>query len=222
MRMGAPEHKLFLPLGGEPIIVRTLRRLAHCQAIAGIVVVVHPEDRAWLQELEEAYDLQNIAGVVDGAGSRQESVRRGFEAIAGQPDLVLVHDGARPLVNTSQVDQVIRAAARHGAAILAVRVQDTIKRVIGDRVVETPAREELWAAQTPQVFRYALLAEAYLRAETDSFEGTDEASLVERLGQAVVVVSGSARNLKITTPDDLAMAEGLVFASRPDMVSDSF
>jgi len=220
--MGAPESKVWLPLGGEPILIRTLRRLAHCPAIAGIVVVVHPEDCARLAELEETYALPSIAGIVAGGESRQESVRRGFAAIAGNPDLVLVHDGARPLVNPNHVDQVIRAAARHGAAILALPAHDTVKRVREDRIVETLDRREVWAAQTPQVFRYGLLAEALRRADEDHFDGTDEASLVERLGHAVHVVQGSPRNLKITTPDDLAMAEGILAASRPEMAADPF
>ncbi len=218
--MGAPESKVWLPLGGEPILIRTLRRLAHCQAIAGIIVVVHPGDRQRLEELEETYELPNIAGVVDGGDSRQESVRRGFEAIAGNPDLVLIHDGARPLVNTSQVDQVIRAAARHGAAILALPIQDTVKRVQDGIVIETLSRDEIWAAQTPQVFRHALLADAFRRAEQEGFDGTDEASIVERLGHPIHIVPGSHRNLKITTPDDLAMAEGILRSSRSEMVAD--
>jgi 2-C-methyl-D-erythritol 4-phosphate cytidylyltransferase len=218
--MGAPEHKLWLPLGGEPILIRTLRRLAHCQAIAGIVVVIHPGDREKLGELEERYELPNIAGIVDGGETRQESVARGFRAIAGRPDLVLIHDGARPLVNTGQVDAVIRAAARHGAAILALPIHDTVIRIEAGVARETVSREDLWAAQTPQVFRYGLFEEALQRAEADGFVGTDEASLVERLGRDVHVVEGSPRNLKITTPDDLAMAEGILNASRPEMVAD--
>ncbi len=220
VRMGAPEPKVWLPLGGEPILIRTLRRLAHCQAIAGMVVVVAPGDRQRLLELEETYDLANIAGIVEGGETRQESVLRGFRAIAGSPDLVLIHDGARPLVNPSQVDLVIRAGARHGAAILAVPLHDTVKRVRDCIVQDTAPREEFWAAQTPQVFRYTLLEEALRKAAADGFAGTDEASLVERLGHPVHVVPGSSRNLKITTPDDLAMAEGLLSASRPDMVAD--
>lgn len=218
--MGAPENKVWLPLAGEPILIRTLRRLAHCPAIAGIIVVVHPGDRQRLLELEETYDLPNIAGVVDGGESRHESVRRGFEAIAGNPDLVLVHDAARPLVNTSQVDQVIRAAARHGAAILALPIRDTVKRVLDGIVLETLPRDQIWAAQTPQVFRHGLLAEAYRRSVEDAFEGTDEASLVERVGHPVHVVPGSHRNLKITTPDDLAMAEGILRSSSSEIVAD--
>jgi 2-C-methyl-D-erythritol 4-phosphate cytidylyltransferase len=151
--------------------------------------------------------IPRLAAAVAGGAERQDSVRAGLRALPGDVSFVAVHDAARPLVRAADVARVVAAAREHGAALLAVRVRDTLKRVRGGRVVETPPRDECWAAQTPQVFRRDWLEEALAKAEADGFLGTDDAQLVERLGLPVRVVEGDPANLKITFPEDLALAE---------------
>lgn len=205
--MGGPDSKLWLKLDTDPILVWTLRNLSRARLVDGIVVVVRHEDCARARELCAAYGLPKIAQIVPGGASRQESVCLGFETLPANTDLVLVHDGARPFIDPLCVDRVVEAGAKYGAAILAIPLQDTVKQVHDARVVETVSRKALWAAQTPQVFRYALFSAALDRARCDRYVGTDEASLVERLDHPVHVLPGSPKNLKVTTPDDLALAE---------------
>jgi 2-C-methyl-D-erythritol 4-phosphate cytidylyltransferase len=155
-------------------------------------------------------DLSGRVVLVAGGEERQDSVRRGLEAL-GDADVVLVHDAARPLVPRRVIDAVIDATLRSGAAVPVVPVADTVKRVESDGAVgETLPRDDLRLAQTPQGFRTGLLRAAYARAEREGFRGTDDASVVERAGGRVVVVPGSPRNLKITTPEDLRLAEALL------------
>jgi 2-C-methyl-D-erythritol 4-phosphate cytidylyltransferase len=147
---------------------------------------------------------------VGGGAERQDSVRAGMAALPPDVELVAVHDAARCLVRPAAVSRAIAVARREGAAILAVPARDTIKRVSGTRIVETPARAECWTAQTPQVFRVELLREGLAKAEADGYLGTDDAELVERLGVAVHVVEGDSDNLKLTHPEDLAVAERIL------------
>ena len=207
-RFGASQPKAFLPLAGRPLVVHAIEALAACAAIEWIVPVLPAAEigrlAAWPWSATAA---GKVLAPVAGGAERQDSMDAGLSALSPDAEFVAVHDAARPLVRPADVARVITAAARSGAALLAVPVRDTLKRVREGRVVETPQREGLWAAQTPQVFRAALLREALAKARTDAFQGTDDAQLVERLGAAVEIVEGDPSNLKITWPPDLAWAE---------------
>jgi 2-C-methyl-D-erythritol 4-phosphate cytidylyltransferase len=205
-RMGASRPKALLSLGGEPMLARAIRALATRPRVGPVVVVVaDPEEaRAALGEAAARVTL------VRGGPRRQDSVLRGLRALE-EADIVLVHDAARPLVPAALVDAVIDAAVEHGAAVPAIAPADTVKTVGEDGVVAgTLARDRLRLAQTPQGFRRELLVAAHARAESDGFLGTDDASLVERIGGRVALIEGSARNIKITTSIDLEHAEALL------------
>ncbi len=216
-RFGAGQPKAFLPLAGQPLLVHAVEALAACAAI-DIIVPVLPAaeiDRlaAWLWSASAA---RKVVAPITGGAERQDSMHAGLSALSADVELVAIHDAARPLVRPADVARVIAAAARSGAALLAVPVRDTLKRVRDGRVVETPPREGLWAAQTPQVFRAALLREALAKAQADAFQGTDDAQLVERLGCVVEIVAGDPSNLKITWPADLAWAEAALQERRDE------
>jgi 2-C-methyl-D-erythritol 4-phosphate cytidylyltransferase len=213
IRMEAALPKQFLALGDRPLLVHTLQGLSQSPLIDTVVLVV-PAD--WVSkakaELVEPHRLTKVGAVVAGGARRQDSVAAGLEALPPEVNLVVVHDGVRPFVTAEMVAAVVEAAKDVGAAVTAVPVTDTVKKVDGGVVVETLRRERLVSVQTPQAFSRSLLAEALGRAETDGVAGTDEAALVERLGHPVRVVSGSPYNLKITTPEDWALAEALLRA----------
>lgn len=210
-RLGQHLPKAFVPLAGRPLLLHALEALAAVPSIDCIVPVLAPGDRGRWRELEPAWtQIPKLAPAVDGGATRQDSVRAGLEALAGDVALVVVHDAARPLVRPEAVARVIEVARAEGAAILATPVRDTLKRVQDGRIVETPSRAGLWAAQTPQVFRTALLREALAKAQAEDFRGTDDAQLVERIGVRVRVVAGDPGNLKITDPPDLEAARKLL------------
>ena len=210
-RMKADRNKVLLELSGVPILLRTLRRFSAVPAVAELIVVVAKDEIAFVEEmLEKAQGLKPWR-VVQGGAERQYSIANGMAHLAADADIVLVHDAARPLVSLAAIEAVIFAAREKGAAIAAVRAKNTIK-VVGEdgRVEATPARASLWEVQTPQGFRREILQRAYEKAAQDGFLGTDDASLVERIGEAVFVVESDYGNLKITTPEDLWMAEALL------------
>ncbi len=208
-RMGADQPKAFVPVAGQPMLLLAARAFDAAPSVDGIVAVV-PADRI-ADAREILGGLRALRDVVAGGESRQDSVQRGLEAIPpGFDGVVLVHDAARPLVEVELIESVVRATVEHDAAIPVLGLVDTVKRLRDDRVVETLDRSELGAAQTPQGFRVALLRRAYDRAFRDDVVLTDEAMAVERLGEPVVAVKGSARNRKLTTPEDLAWADTLL------------
>ncbi len=210
-RMKADRNKVLLELSGVPILLRTLRRFSAVPAVAELIVVVAKDEIAFVEGmLEKAQGLKPWC-VVQGGAERQYSIANGMAHLAADADIVLVHDAARPLVSLAAIEAVISAAREKGAAIAAVRAKNTIK-VVGEdgRVEATPARASLWEVQTPQGFRREILQRAYEKAAQDGFLGTDDASLVERIGEAVFVVESDYGNLKITTPEDLWMAEALL------------
>jgi 2-C-methyl-D-erythritol 4-phosphate cytidylyltransferase len=168
------------------------------------------------EEIVARFAFTKVKAVVAGGSERQASVRLGLEAcLAADEDLILVHDGVRPLLTADCIDRLLPVAARFGACILAVPVKDTIKEVAAGVVQGTPDRQRLWQVQTPQVFRLGLLRRAHRQAQRDGYLGTDDAALVERLGEVVAVVEGDYRNIKITTTEDLLIAQAFLTAGRP-------
>lgn len=206
-RMGGID-KVMAALGGEPMIARTVRAFQQCGAIADIVIVTRPDLIRPISAL--CAQMDKVRMVVAGGQSRQESVALGLNALPKGVELAAVHDGARPLITDAVIDRTVRAANSYGAAAPAVPVKDTIKVVRGGLVTDTPDRASLQAVQTPQVFDFDLLRGALKKAAEDVAAVTDDCSAVERLGMAVKIVEGDERNLKVTTPMDLKIAEMLL------------
>jgi 2-C-methyl-D-erythritol 4-phosphate cytidylyltransferase len=211
-RLGGDRPKQFLELAGVPVIIRTLRQFECSKQINEVVTVLPAEDTAGFESLAKKFELDKARRAVAGGATRAQSVRYGLAAIANA-EVVAVHDGVRPFVTPEEIDQVVQAAAKSGAAILTAPVPDTIKRVDNERIIETVSRAELRRALTPQCFRFEVLKRAYEQLdelETAGVEITDESMLVEKLGVSVVTVEGSARNIKITNEADLAIANRLL------------
>ena len=206
-RMGGID-KVMAALWGEPMIARTVRAFQQCGAIADIVIVTRPDLIRPISAL--CAQMDKVRMVVAGGQSRQESVALGLNALPKGVELAAVHDGARPLITDAVIDRTVRAANSYGAAAPAVPVKDTIKVVRGGLVTDTPDRASLQAVQTPQVFDFDLLRGALKKAAEDAAAVTDDCSAVERLGMAVKIVEGDERNLKVTTPMDLKIAEMLL------------
>ena len=206
-RMGGID-KVMAPLGGTPMIVRTARAFQDCEAIKEIVIVTRQDLILPITGLCQGMD--KVKAVVVGGGSRQESVWLGLNALSKEVELVAVHDGARPLASGALIDRVVRAAHSYGAAAPTIPVKDTIKVEQGGMIASTPDRSTLRAVQTPQVFDFDLLRGALQKAEKDGAAVTDDCSAVERLGMNIRLVEGEERNLKVTTPLDLKIAEMLL------------
>ncbi len=212
---GKTPSKQFSDLGGTPILIHTLRKFAASPRVSEIVVALRKDEIAGLQERlqnDSAAGLANKARLVEGGEHRQHSVANALAQVsAGIDDIVLVHDAVRPFVTLEIIDEVINGAEKFGAAIAGMPAVDTIKKVErtadGALITATIPREHVVMAQTPQGFRYPLLKKAFDEAMADGFIGTDEASLVERSGHEVAVVMGSPRNIKITSPGDMELAE---------------
>jgi 2-C-methyl-D-erythritol 4-phosphate cytidylyltransferase len=203
-RLGRRTPKQFLRLAGATILVRTLTHFRRHPAVTAVVVAAPAEHLARTRRLIGRSKVQ----VVVGGATRQESVWNALQAVPGEVEIVLVHDAVRPFIDRRLIDAVIAAAVAHGAAICALPIAETVKRVRDGAVEATLDRSELWSVQTPQGFRGALLREAHEKARRDGVVGTDDAMLVERLGHSVRVVPGRPGNVKITTPEDLRRARG--------------
>jgi 2-C-methyl-D-erythritol 4-phosphate cytidylyltransferase len=203
-------RKQFMLLEGSPILLHTVRKFAASGRVHEIVVAVRSEDLEWVGEMLSREFPRSLARVVEGGNSRQQSVENALAALEPDTGLVAVHDAVRPFIDIETIHKVLDEAAETGAAIVGVVPVDTVKQVTRAngraRVRSTLSRERLVLAQTPQVFRYGLLAQAFEAARNDGFIGTDEASLVERLDVEVSVVLGSDRNIKITRPSDMDLA----------------
>ena len=209
MRLGGRTAKTFLPLAGQPMLAYSLRTLSTVPEVTAVVLVVAADECGQAEMIVDAGAPWRLPiRIAPGGAERQDSVAAGLAAVDPAADLVLVHDAARPFVTPDCVSACVAAAASTGAAIAAVPATDTVKVTDAEGwIVGTPERSRLWLAQTPQVFRAALLREAYRHAADEGWVATDDAALVEELGHRVRVVLGNPQNRKITTPDDLRWAD---------------
>ena len=209
--MAGRRPKQFLELAGTPILFHTLRAFEECDLIHETIVVIPAQESGGFLSLAGKFGLRKMAKVVAGGSTRAESVLKGLQAIReATAEVVAVHDGVRPLVTPDEISRTVSAAADCGAAILVAKPVDTIKEVNDGRVIRTLNRNNLREALTPQCFHYKLLRRAYEQVDVNDPELTDESSLVERLGVPIAIVEGSARNMKITREEDLAIGEQLL------------
>ncbi|TLY21838.1 MAG: 2-C-methyl-D-erythritol 4-phosphate cytidylyltransferase [Nitrospirae bacterium] len=219
MRMGADVPKQFLPLGGVPMVLHSLRAFDRAPSVDAVILVVPREERQRaLTDVIERYSVKKVQKVVAGGETRQQSVHNGLKETGPDVEIVVVHDAVRPFVTEDLIEQSIEAARKGGAVIVAVPMKDTPKLAGPDRQVQrTLDRDDLWLAQTPQTFRRDLLLEAYEKAAIERLQATDDAALVERLGHKVGIVAGTWENIKITSPEDLVIAEAILAARAKDV-----
>ncbi|MCF6462466.1 2-C-methyl-D-erythritol 4-phosphate cytidylyltransferase [Clostridium sp. Cult1] len=211
-RMGSKINKQFISINNKPILAHTIGKFERCRYVDEIIVVAKEDDIEYCRkEIVKRFKFNKVSKIVRGGKERQDSVYNGILALNERCNIVLSHDGARPFVNIKNIVDGIEGAIKHGACVIGVPVKDTIK-IVGNHnhIDSTPKRDFLWAAQTPQCFKKEIIMEGYKKAINDNFIGTDDSSLVERLGIDVKMVMGSYENIKITTPEDLIVAESLL------------
>lgn len=214
-RFGGKRAKQFLEVAGVPVIIHTLRRFEQCAAIQDVIIVLPAQDATGFLSLAGKYGLRKLTRVVPGGATRAESVWRGLQSVrAATAEIIAVHDGVRPFVTPDEIERTVHAAQVTGAAILTSPVVETIKEVEDGQIVRTLERTRLQRALTPQCFRYELLRRAFEQSPELVATATDESFLVESLGASVAIVEGDARNIKITRPEDLALAEILLKSLR--------
>jgi len=209
------KKKQFHLLTGKPILAHTLDKFETCPLIHSIVLVVAEEDMDYsMNEIIEKYHYRKISQIVPGGRRRQDSVKNGIDALSKDVEVVVIHDGVRPFVTKAMIEESIHSAIRFGAVVVAMPVKETIKIAhLDGTVLKTLDRESLWQIQTPQTFQAHLIKEAFHKAAEEGFIGTDDASLVERLGVKVHILPGSYTNIKITTKEDLMLAHLFLSAS---------
>jgi 2-C-methyl-D-erythritol 4-phosphate cytidylyltransferase len=216
-RVGAGIGKVYLPIGGRALLLRTLDQFFRTKRVDNVIVVIAKQDLTRCKSLLEndSRARRQTWILQSGGSSRQKSVARGLEKVSSDCDVVVIHDGARPFVSSDLIDRAIEEASARKAVVVGVPVRDTIKVVSEDRqVVSTPERNGLWEIQTPQAFDRSLILEAHRAAQRNDQEATDDASLVERLGKTVYLIEGERTNIKITLPEDLLFAEALLASGR--------
>ncbi|MSM39869.1 MAG: 2-C-methyl-D-erythritol 4-phosphate cytidylyltransferase [Geobacter sp.] len=214
-RMGAGINKQYLLVAGIPIVAHTIAVFDSSPLVDEIYVISPLDEIPYCRsEVVEAHGFAKVRAIVPGGAERQHSVLNGLRAVVSpaDDDVVLIHDGVRPFVTAEIIERSIDVALQADGALVAVPVKDTIKVVVDGTIRETPPRANLWQAQTPQAFRYGIIRDAHERAATEEVLGTDDTSLVERLGKEVKVVMGDYRNIKITTPEDMILAEAFLRA----------
>jgi 2-C-methyl-D-erythritol 4-phosphate cytidylyltransferase len=211
-RMASRSSKQFLLLDGMPVLAHTLKAFEKSEAVDKIIVVGNAKDLDYCRgRIIKRYGFKKVSGLVQGGRRRQDSVFNGLKALPAEADVVLIHDGARPLVTPELVNRAVSELKGWSALVVGVPVKDTIKIASPDRfVMYTLDRPRLWLIQTPQVFKGRVLLEAHWQARSEGIWGTDDAMLVERLGVPVKVIEGSEENIKITTPVDMLMAEAIL------------
>jgi 2-C-methyl-D-erythritol 4-phosphate cytidylyltransferase len=211
-RMGGGTPKQYLMLGGIPVLVHTLMAFQAASLVDAVYLVLPDEDVAKVpEEMLTLYNLTKVKRILPGGEQRQDSVKKGVDLLGSDYDLVAIHDAVRPFVSPEIINAAIKGAAQFLAVTVGLPVTDTIKKVDGERFIcETVNRDQLWLTQTPQVFSASLLKKAYASAYAEQYYGTDDAALIERMGQKVMMIMGSYDNIKITTPLDLKWGESIL------------
>lgn len=211
-RMGSKINKQFLAIGNKPILAHSIEKFEKCKHIDEIILVAKEEEVEYCRkEIIKRFGFKKVTNIIKGGKERQDSVYNGLLAVNEKADIVLTHDGARPFIKIESIENGIAGVIAHGACVIGVPVKDTIKAVTPlDEVHHTPKRSLLWAAQTPQCFWVPLLKKAYEVANQECIVGTDDSSLVEKMGHPIKMIMGSYDNIKITTPEDLIIAESLI------------
>ncbi len=214
--MGGSVPKQFLALGGQPLILHSLRVLQASSVIDEIILAVPQNEMEYcLKEIAAKHHFTKVTKVVPGGHERQDSVRHALEAVHDDVDVVLVHDAVRPFLTELMVEGVVRAARAKGAAIIALPMKDTVKQVGTDHVIKrTVDRQSLWLAQTPQAFRRDWLLAAHRKAHAEGVRATDDAYIIEWAGHPVSVVEGSGENIKVTRPEDMVIGEAILASRR--------
>lgn len=210
-RMGLGFNKTLIEVNGKPLLWYSLRAFEQCELIDDIVLVTQSSNADYVKsDIIDRYGFKKVTRIVAGGNERQFSVYNGLSAI-DDADVVVVHDGARPLITVSMMADVISAACEYGSSSVGVPLKDTVKVVDENNIVKyTPDRKDMWIIQTPQAFQFKILKTAHERAMEDGFVATDDCALVERIGGTVKIVDGSYSNIKVTTPEDLVVLEALI------------
>lgn len=211
-RMGTDIKKQYLKLNGKEILAHTIQKFEDCSQINDIVVVTGKEEVGYCtDQIWKRYGFSKVRKIVAGGKERQDSVYNGLLQVSDQTDIVLIHDGARPLVRGEQIEESIKMATNEGGCVVGVPIKDTVKICDTKQfVIGTPSRDTLWSVQTPQTFKYDLIMEAYKEAFEKNLVATDDSMMVEALGYPVKVVQGRYDNIKITTPEDLVIAKNMI------------
>lgn len=213
-RMKGTKRKQYLDLSGQPVLAHSIVAFDSCSLVNEIVLVVPKEDVEYCQtKILSLLNLKNHINLIHGGSKRQDSVYNGLQAIAKYTESVVIHDGVRPFIRPEDITACIRGSIKFGACILGTLASDTLKRIDkSNNIKKTLSRENIWLAQTPQAFRYNLILKAHEVARQDGYIGTDDASLVERMGENVKIINGSRFNIKITKMEDLAVAKAILDA----------
>lgn len=211
-RMNTRISKPFIPIFGKPILAYTIEKFEKCKLIDKIYLTVNSEEKELCsRNVIIKYNFSKVQELVDGGETRQDSVYNGLKALDKDTDIVVIHDGARPLIEETLIRDSIEKAQKYGAAIAAIPIKDTVKKSENNFFInKTLNREEIWRAQTPQTFKYDLILPAYHKAYKDKFLATDDAAILERYGHKVKLIIGSEENIKITTPFDIIVAENFL------------
>ncbi len=210
-RLSGHVKKQFLEIHGKPVLRYTLEKFQLCDKIDDISIVVPQESIQWLtSEISDRWEISKASRIISGGPERQDSVWAALKELNKDVEIVAVHDGVRPFIESEMIAKLVEAARKFGSAIVGVKPKDTIKRTQNAVVVETLDRRNLTSVQTPQVFKRDLLFTAYQKAQQDGHKSTDDSALVERLGEKVTVIEGSYQNIKITSPEDIFIAEALL------------
>lgn len=211
IRMKGTMRKQYLDLSGRPVLAHSIMTFGSCSLVDEIFLVIPKEDVEYCQNnILSLLDLNKQINLVCGGAKRQDSVYNGLQAINKNTDTVVIHDGVRPFIQPEELEECILGSKKFGACILGTPASDTLKRVDKSDIIETTlSRENIWLAQTPQVFRFDLILKAHETARRDGYVGTDDASLVERMGEDVKIINGGRFNIKITKKEDLAIAKAM-------------